>query len=82
MSVLAEMIKTLFGTMRYPEVAEMIMSKITASELAYVLDMLGIKDTSPTTTSSSTRPGRWIKHEALRLLDRARLLHPDYWPEP
>ena len=47
MSVLAEMIKTLFGTMRYPEVAEMIMSKITASELAYVLDMLGIKDTFP-----------------------------------
>lgn len=47
MSVLAEMIKTLFGTMRYPEVAEMIMSMITASELAYVLDMLGIKDTFP-----------------------------------
>ena len=45
MNVLAEMIKTLFGTMRYPKVAEMIMKTTTMSELAYILDMLGIKDT-------------------------------------
>lgn len=47
MNAFTEMIKVWFGTMRYPEIAEKIMNEITASELAYVLDILGIKNGFP-----------------------------------
>lgn len=47
MNKFAKMLELILGTKIYPEIAEEIMWRITASELAYVLDLLGILDTFP-----------------------------------
>lgn len=49
MNKFAQMIKMVFGTMNYPMIAEPIMNEIKASELAYVLDVLGILHIFPYT---------------------------------
>jgi hypothetical protein len=44
MNQIAGMIAMILGTKLFPEIAEKIMNELTASELGYVLDVLGIRD--------------------------------------